>query len=199
MGIPEDKIVVLPNAGGYPLDSDTRKQIVTRRSQRNSHDSLKVLFLGRFDRQKGLDRLVGVVNRSRQLKLPIEWKLVGKNILGSENTSTELMSLADLIEPPAMTPTELNELYGWADVLFLPSYWEGLPLTILEAMRLGVVVCASDVGAVTEAVEHEQTGLVIPNMPQEMYVNLAIALLQQLLTNPVLDYHNFSATAGCCC
>ena len=185
MGIPEDKIVVLPNAGGYPLDSDTRKQIVTRRSQRNSHDSLKVLFLGRFDRQKGLDRLVGVVNRSRQLKLPIEWKLVGKNILGSENTSTELMSLADLIEPPAMTPTELNELYGWADVLFLPSYWEGLPLTILEAMRLGVVVCASDVGAVTEAVEHEQTGLVIPNMPQEMYVNLAIALLQQLLTNPV--------------
>ena len=185
MGIPEDKIVVVPNAEGYPLDSNIAKQfILARRHQRNSDEKLKVLFIGRFDRQKGLDRLVSVVKRSRQLQLPIEWKLVGKNILETEPNAEELMSLADLIEPPALTTTELNQLYGWADVLFLPSYWEGLPLTILEAMRLGVVVCASDVGAVTEVIEHEQTGLVIPNIEHEMYVHQAIALLQRLLANP---------------
>ena len=69
-------------------------------------------------------------------------------------------------------------------MLFLPSYWEGLPLTILEAMRLGVVVCASDVGAVTEVIEHDRTGLIISNSDRSIYVQNAIALLQKLANNP---------------
>ncbi len=184
VGIPEDKIVVAPNAGGYPLDVDTREQIIRGKSERDAAAKLKVLFLGRFDRQKGLDRLVGVVNQSRQRQLPLEWKLVGKNILAGENAETALQSVEELIEPPAFSTEELNELYAWADVLFLPSYWEGLPLTILEAMRLGVVVCAADVGAVTEVLHHESTGLTIPNLEGEMFSERAIALLEQLATNP---------------
>ena len=149
-----------------------------------SSNNLRVLFLGRFDRQKGLDRLVGIVNQSRQMKLPIEWKLVGKNILAGDNTANELSSISDLIESPALSTDELNDLYEWADVLLFPSYWEGLPLTILEAMRLGVVVCSSNVGAVTEVLEHNETGFVIPNISKEMFVNQAIALLETLIDNP---------------
>ena len=182
MGVPEDKIVPVINAPGYPLDEDTVKRVLELKSQRNPQDKLKVLFLGRFDRQKGLDRLVETVNISRQLNLPIQWRLVGKNIL-QNNNNTAMQSLAELIEPPVST-AEVTKLYAWADVLFLPSYWEGLPLTILEAMRLGVVVCAADVGAVTEVVEHDRTGLIISNGDREIYVNQAISQLQNLATNP---------------
>src|SRR4051794_8409523 len=57
----------------------------------------------------------------------------------------ELQQLSVDIEPPKLTPDELTECYGWADVLLILSRWEGLPLTIIEAMRLGVV-CATASG-----------------------------------------------------
>jgi glycosyltransferase involved in cell wall biosynthesis len=186
MGVPAEKIAVVHNAGGYPLKADEIKEIVERKRLRQleTPDTLRVLFLGRFDRQKGLDRLVSIVDRSRQQSLPIEWKLVGKNILEEENIARELASISDLIEPPALTKDELNDLYEWADVLLLPSYWEGLPLTIIEAMRLGVVVCSSDVGAITEVLEHQQNGLIIDNEQKELFVNQAIALMQTLIEHP---------------
>ncbi len=115
--------------------------------------------------------------------MPIEWKLVGKNILTDDNTAQELASIADSIQPPALTTNELNRLYEWADVLLLPSYWEGLPLTILEAMRLGVVVCASNVGAIAEVVQHQQDGLIIKNEQKGLFVQEAIDLLQDLISD----------------
>jgi len=184
MGIPEEKICVVHNAGGYPLARSEIQTIVDRKRQRRSQqsDRLRVLFLGRFDRQKGLDRLLGIIERSRVESLPIEWRLVGKNILAEGNPS--LAAISDLIEPPALTTDALNDLYQWADVLLLPSYWEGLPLTILEAMRLGVVVCASDVGAISEVLQHQSTGLIVPNISKDLFVDQAISLLQKLIDHP---------------
>ena len=183
LGVPEDKLVVVPNACGYPLTAAEVEQILDRRRARGFTGKLRVLFIGRFDRQKGLDRLVGIVTKSRRLGLPIHWRLVGKNVVKGENAASELKSIEDLIEPPALTTEALNQLYEWADVLLLPSYWEGLPLTILEAMRLGVVVCASNVGAVAEAID-KKTGLVIPNLAGDAYVDAAIDSLSQLLDQP---------------
>ncbi|RWY40389.1 glycosyltransferase [Falsigemmobacter intermedius] len=70
--------------------------------------------------------------------------------------------LAPLLEPPLTTPEALAAAYAQADVLVLLSGYEGLPLTILEAMRQGVVVLATDVGAVAEVVRHGQNGLLLP-------------------------------------
>ena len=44
----------------------------------------------------------------------------------------------------------------------LISNWEGLPLSILEAMRAGLPVIASHVGGVSEAVVHQKTGWLVP-------------------------------------
>jgi glycosyltransferase involved in cell wall biosynthesis len=44
----------------------------------------------------------------------------------------------------------------------LISNWEGLPLTIIEAMSAGLPVIASDVGGVSELVEPDVTGIIIP-------------------------------------
>ena len=49
-----------------------------------------------------------------------------------------------------------------ADIYLLISNWEGLPRSILEAMRSGLPVIASDVGGVKECVLHGETGLVVP-------------------------------------
>ena len=49
------------------------------------------------------------------------------------------------------------------DVFVLPSRWEGLPLTVIEAMFAGKPVIATDVGGVSELVENGKTGFLIPS------------------------------------
>jgi glycosyltransferase involved in cell wall biosynthesis len=48
------------------------------------------------------------------------------------------------------------------DVFTLPSYREGFPLSIIEAMGTGLPVVATDIRGCREAVVHEQTGLIVP-------------------------------------
>ena len=57
--------------------------------------------------------------------------------------------------------TDVDRLLAQAQVGVLVSKWEGFPLSILEAMRAGLPVVASDVGGVAEAVENEVTGYVV--------------------------------------
>lgn len=57
---------------------------------------------------------------------------------------------------------DIPELLATAQVFVLSSKWEGFPLTILEAMRAGLPVIASDVGGVKEAVVDGETGFLVP-------------------------------------
>jgi len=57
---------------------------------------------------------------------------------------------------------EVPALLAQADVFVLASRWEGFPMSILEAMRSGLPVVASNVGGVSEAVISERTGLIVP-------------------------------------
>ncbi|MBV9081965.1 MAG: glycosyltransferase family 4 protein [Acidobacteriaceae bacterium] len=54
--------------------------------------------------------------------------------------------------------SDVARLLAEADIFVLPSKWEGLPLSILEAMRAGLPVVATDIGGVAEAVADGVTG-----------------------------------------
>lgn len=74
------------------------------------------------------------------------------------------------------------KLLAGAQVAALVSRQEGFPLTVLEAMRAGLPVVASDVGGVREAVEHGTTGLLVGRADR---AGLASAL-NRLLVDPSL-------------
>jgi glycosyltransferase involved in cell wall biosynthesis len=66
---------------------------------------------------------------------------------------------------------------GAMDVFVLPSLTEGLPLTILEAMAIGKPVVGTDVGGISEAVLHGETGLVVPPRDPRKLAEAVIGLL----------------------
>lgn len=78
--------------------------------------------------------------------------------------------------------TDIEELLSQANIFVLTSNWEGFPLTILEAMRAGLPVVASDVGGVKEAVVHGETGFLVPRGD----VQSLAACLENLINNPKL-------------
>ena len=53
-----------------------------------------------------------------------------------------------------------------ADLLMLPSNYEGLPMVIIEAMSFGKPIVASDVGGISEIVRNDINGYTLPNQPE---------------------------------
>ncbi|MGY2050521.1 glycosyltransferase [Methylobacterium sp. JK268] len=154
LGIPRAKMLPLPNAPS--LAADSRAEAEARRGR---DGPLRLLYLGRLDTQKGLDRLADIIDQVDE-DPDYEIRLVGKAVLTDGNLV--LSRHAHLIEPPIYDDAALAEVYRWADVLLLPSRYEGLPLSVLEAMAHGVVPIVAECGAVAEAVESGVDGFIVP-------------------------------------
>jgi glycosyltransferase involved in cell wall biosynthesis len=155
-GIPREKLVLVPNAPGHSIDPATRARYEARR--RAPEPRLNVLYLGRLDRQKGMERVDSVIDRSRRQKLPINWRVIGAGVTDGHSLPPLVARCA---EPAVLDRDSLLAAYDWADVMVLLSDYEGVPLSVLEARRAGVVVIATNVGAVAEIIESGRTGFLL--------------------------------------
>lgn len=75
---------------------------------------------------------------------------------------------------------DMPEMLAITDIVTLPTWWEGLPVSLTEAMAMGKPVVASSVGGIPEIIDDHVTGVLIP--PRDATA-LAEALLE-LLTSP---------------
>jgi glycosyltransferase involved in cell wall biosynthesis len=176
-GVPDDKLVLLPNAPGYPMTPAAVREVVARRTMPQA-GQLHALFIGRLDRQKGIGRLADVIAETRRLALDIEWRIVGAPAFDSPPLPPLVQ---EMVEPPVYRAEQLTALYGWADVMVLLSDYEGVPLSILEAQRLGVVVISTDVGGVSEIIEQGASGFLVH---PDTAVSDTVELLRWLAGSP---------------
>ncbi len=165
-GMPAGELHLLRNAPAYSADPERIAAAMAAREARQG-GRLRALFLGRLDAQKGLDRLAAVIARTRDR---VEWRVAGRPVL-----DTPPPDLGVPVEPPALEARELDALYAWADVVLLPSRFEGVPLTVLEAQRMGCAVIATDVGAVSEIIEDGADGFLVPRDLPEPQLHAAMA------------------------
>lgn len=75
--------------------------------------------------------------------------------------------------------SDVRALLSACDVFILPSLYEGLPLSILEAMAAGKPVVASNIPGNNEAVVHEQTGLLVPPDRAEQLAGAIRSVLEE--------------------
>jgi glycosyltransferase involved in cell wall biosynthesis len=156
-GIPEQKLLYVPNAPGHSIDDRTKARILTGR-RRPVGKQLNVLYLGRLDRQKGIDRLAALIQRTGQMELPLTWRIIGAPVAADDTLPP---ALSELTEPAIFDSDSLTAAFGWADVMVLLSDFEGVPLSVLEAQRAGVVVIATDVGGVAEIIDSGRNGFLV--------------------------------------
>ena len=70
---------------------------------------------------------------------------------------------------------------GAADIVVMPSRWEGLPLSALEALASGTPLVATDVRGLRELVNDEESALLVPEDPHAL-----AAALRRVLDDPDL-------------
>ncbi len=93
--------------------------------------------------------------------------------------------LADLVVFHGFVP-DPDLFYPDIDLILLPSLGEGIPLSLLEAMRFGIPVIATDIGGIPEIIEHERSGLLVKPHDAE-----ALAAAFAEIANPS-DYERLS-------
>jgi len=130
-------------------------------------DQVTLLFLGRIGEQKGAFDLVEAVHSLQPERLPMHVLMVGP-----EEQPGDRVRLEKLLEEYQLTNTielvggvareKALQLYGEAGLFVLPSYYEGLPMVILEALAAGLPIVATPVGGIPEFVRDGYNGFLTP-------------------------------------
>jgi len=112
-----------------------------------------VLFLGRIERRKGIFDLLDAVAALRAHIPDLELVCAGDGDPGPVARYAERLGIEDAVSLPGWVGSaEKQSLMNLAAVYVLPSYAEGLPVSLLEAMAAGVPVAATSVGGIPDVV-----------------------------------------------
>jgi glycosyltransferase involved in cell wall biosynthesis len=125
----------------------------------NATTVTEILFVGRFEEQKGLKYLLQAINEPILQQANIRLTIVGN---GSEKTkATKLLNSLSVNKIVQMHPWDydLEKWLSSADIVVIPSLWEGLPYVLLEAMAAGKPIIATKVNGIADAISDEWSGL----------------------------------------
>jgi glycosyltransferase involved in cell wall biosynthesis len=151
---------------------------------RSAGDDIRVAFVGRLAREKGIDILLKAMGRisSRRLKLDI---FAIASDIEAESLKRAVARAGDQrirLLAPFPNANAIAELRAY-DCLAVPSQWmETGPLVVLEAFAAGVPVIGSNLGGIAELVDNEKNGLLIEPASIEAWV----AAFNRLLAEPEL-------------
>jgi glycosyltransferase involved in cell wall biosynthesis len=121
------------------------------------------LFLGLIIDNKGIFDLIKVLIENRALFLgKVRLVIAGNGETKRLNQMITDNHLENMVEFKGwVSGSAKHELLSEADVFVLPSYYEGLPVSVLEAMSYGKAIIATNIGGIPEVVETNGNGLLI--------------------------------------
>jgi glycosyltransferase involved in cell wall biosynthesis len=137
-------------------------------------DEIKIGLLARLDVTKGVLVLLDAFTQLAEEYKNVSLILAGKGdasveidkIIAERNLQHRVSALGYYL---GNTEDFLNEI----DIFAFPSFWEGFPYSIVEAMRSGCAIIATDVGGIPEAIKDGQNGLLVkPHSKKELLEGL---------------------------
>ncbi len=176
---PRRGCVVIPNGIVLPTPTDTSDQVRRLRDELHlTPEQLVIGTVGRFTRQKGHGCLLDAAVRVCRDVPGAVFVLIGDGAArGALEAQARRRGLADRIRF-LEARDELAPCYAMFDLFALPSLWEGLPYTLLEAMAAGCPVVATSVGGIPSVVREGVNGVLVPPAKPEPLAAALTALLR---------------------
>jgi glycosyltransferase involved in cell wall biosynthesis len=142
---------------------------------------LNIVYFGRMTRGKGVDLLIQAFGQLIQ-----EFPYAKLNLIGSGERLPILHQLVHELHlsknvhfTPWLQNEELFSQLITQDLFCLPSFTEGLPSSILEAMSIGLPILSTTVGGIPEIIEHNVSGVLIPPRNLEALTKALLELAHQ--------------------
>ena len=143
-GLDEKKLIPIPNSVDIPVSYYEMRQIKNRYP-------IKVLFVGRFDRQKGFEvfqRIAGALAEDSRFS----FTAIGDSVLDDDGDIPKVSGIHYL---GWLERERVLQYMSSHDLLVVPSLWEGFGLVALESIGVGTPVLASDAGGLPEIINSE--------------------------------------------
>lgn len=176
------KIKVLPNC----VKIDRTELIKAYEGQ------LKLLFIGRIDQDKGFEEIINTLIALYN-KIDYKFFLCGtgpyKEIL-LNRLNGEIIS--KYIDFGIVSGDEKERILKESHIFLLPSYYEGLPNSLLEAMSYGVVPICTPVGSIPSVVVNNETGFLVPVKDSNSITEIILRLNENRLYLSKLGSNGFN-------
>lgn len=162
-GVPREKIAVIHNGVDLERFANATSKRKAIRQVIGSEDSDCILIMvARFHAGKGHRILFEAMRELVQVHPRLRLICLGE---GEEEQQLRELRRTFGLERCIQLPGYQQNVAEWiaaADINVLPSFYEGLPLTILEAMASGVPTVASNVGGIPDVIEDGVNGILVP-------------------------------------
>jgi glycosyltransferase involved in cell wall biosynthesis len=154
IGVPADRIVVMPNPVNLPPDVPDRR----------GRTCVQFAFLGIIDQRKGaFDLFEAIRGLAPQTRAKCRFVFAGNGEAAKLRMLITGAELAGLVEVRDwITPQQRDQLLSESDAFILPSRNEGMPMAMLEAMAWGLPVICTPVGSIPEVITDGDNGLMVP-------------------------------------
>jgi glycosyltransferase involved in cell wall biosynthesis len=140
-----------------------------------------ILFLGRIEESKGVFDLLRAFAIVRKTHPATRLRLAASGAIAEARVVCRELGIEDAVEFLGWVSGGVKaEALNSAGIFCLPSHYEALPLSLLEAMSFGLPAVCTSVGAVPEVLTHGKTGLLV----EAHDVNGLAAALSLLIGNP---------------
>lgn len=147
-------VEVVPNAVAIPERPEPRSA--------DRRGPVVFLFLARIAKTKGAFDLLEAFASLCSEGVPTRLVLAGNGEVEKARAWLKDRNLDRQVDVPGWVEGEAKSAsFKGADVFVLPSYYDNLPVSILEAMAFGLPVIATAVGGIPEAVADGETGLLV--------------------------------------
>lgn len=148
LGIASDRIIELPSGIAESWLNE---------SPQATSDLKRFLYAGRYERRKGIEELIKVIRALQSEGVKCEFHFVG-DIPKNKQFAGDRITFHGAVKDEQT----MQRIMRSSDVLLCPSFSEGMPNVILEAMASGMAILATDVGAVRTLVDTSNGVLIEP-------------------------------------
>lgn len=172
--IPPQRPTYVVNGSGVDLEQFTRQPLPS------TNNGLTFLMIARLIRGKGIEEYCSAAQHLKAKWPKARWCLVGPEESGTNSLPLKALEPYRLCVDYLGPATDVRPALGDCHVYVLPSYGEGMPRTVLEALATGRPVITTDTTGCRETVVPDQNGFLVP--PRDS-VALASAM-ERFLENP---------------
>jgi glycosyltransferase involved in cell wall biosynthesis len=158
------KFVVVRLGVDTSLFSPAQRPAQLPARQNASTEAFEILCVGRLTPAKGQHLLIDAVDRLAKAGHRVRLRLVGNgpDEVSLRNCAGRLTSPVTIVFEGAVNQDRIRGFYQTADLFCLPSFAEGLPVVLMEAMAMELPCVSTHITGIPELIRNEVDGLLIP-------------------------------------